>query len=468
LVWPSSNTAKAIIAQPLYNEARFFFGRMNYSPEQIIALAPDAASAKAGRSLATASKWQNVGQNERALWGECQGSGTKPYQTVIDLNEPAFKCSCPSRKFPCKHGLGLFLLIADHEPPANAAPPAWAAEWLAKRDQQTQRKTDAAQKAAEEPDEATLARRASQKAKRTLDREAKVVAGLKELELWLRDLLRHGLASSQTRSIDYWEQMAARLIDAQAPGIARRIRDLARLPHSGDGWTEQLLAQLSSLFLLLKAFERVERLSPATQADVRTAIGWSLKEDELPEENLVAGEWLVLGQRTSGEESLRVRRTWLWGENTAALVLEFAALGQHFASDLFPGTRVEAELVFYPRNYPLRAVIKKRLNTTRPSNEMPGYETSDRLLMTYADVLALNPWIEAIPAPLQTVVPVRRGERWFARDTSGRLLSLRCEPIAGWKLLALSGGNPITIFGEWNGRSLLPVSAHADGRHVDL
>ena len=72
---------------------------MNYSAEQIIALATDAASAKAGRSLAAASKWQNVGQDEGALWGECQGSGAKPYQTVIDLSEPAFKCSCPSRKF---------------------------------------------------------------------------------------------------------------------------------------------------------------------------------------------------------------------------------------------------------------------------------------------------------------------------------------------------------------------------------
>ena len=72
---------------------------MNYSAEQIIALATDAASAKAGRSLAAASKWQHVGQDERALWGECQGSGAKPYQTVIDLSEPAFKCSCPSRKF---------------------------------------------------------------------------------------------------------------------------------------------------------------------------------------------------------------------------------------------------------------------------------------------------------------------------------------------------------------------------------
>ena len=442
---------------------------MNYSVEQIIALAPDAASAKAGRSLATASKWQNVGQDERALWGECQGSGTKPYQTVIDLSEPAFKCSCPSRKFPCKHALGLFLLVAN-QPATNHNVPDWANEWLAKRDQQAQRKGEAAKKADEEPDEATLARRASQKAKRSLDREAKVVAGLKELELWLRDLLRHGLAAAQTRSIDYWEQMAARLIDAQAPGLARRVRDLSRVTQSGDGWIEHLLAQVSAIFLLLKAYERIETLSAATQADVRTAIGWNYKEDELPEENVVADEWSVLGQRTTGEEGLRVRRTWLWGQGTAkgALVLDFAAPGQHLALDLLPGTTVEAELIFYPGNYPLRAAVKKRANTSRLLKEIDGYATGEQLLMTYAGGLALNPWIETIPAPMQTVVPLRRGEQWFARDSNASLLSLRSDSTSGWKLLALSGGAPIMIFGEWNGRSLLPVSAWADGRHVEL
>jgi len=442
---------------------------MNYSVEQIIALAPDAASAKAGRSLATASKWQNVGQDERALWGECQGSGSKPYQTIIDLGEPAFKCSCPSRKFPCKHALGLFLLVAN-QPATNHNVPDWANEWLAKRDQQAQRKGEAAKKADEEPDEATLARRASQKAKRSLDREAKVVAGLKELELWLRDLLRHGLAAAQTRSIDYWEQMAARLIDAQAPGLARRVRDLSRVTQSGDGWIEHLLAQVSAIFLLLKAYERIETLSAATQADVRTAIGWNYKEDELPEENVVADEWSVLGQRTTGEEGLRVRRTWLWGQRTAkgALVLDFAAPGQHLALDLLPGTTVEAELIFYPGNYPLRAAVNKRANTSRLLKEIDGYATGEQLLMTYAGGLALNPWIETIPAPMQTVVPLRRGEQWFARDSNASLLSLRSDSTSGWKLLALSGGAPIMIFGEWNGRSLLPISAWADGRHVEL
>jgi hypothetical protein len=69
-----------------------------WTAERVLSLAPDASSAKAGKELSSPRKWQNLGQSEAAAWGECQGSGAKPYQTQIDLSEPAFKCSCPSRK----------------------------------------------------------------------------------------------------------------------------------------------------------------------------------------------------------------------------------------------------------------------------------------------------------------------------------------------------------------------------------
>src|SRR3569832_652581 len=95
-----------------------------WTSDRIIALAPDASAAKSGRELANLRKWVTLGLNEQAIWGECQGSGAKQYQTLIDLSEPSFKCSCPSRKFPCKHSLGLFLLT-DAQPAAfkqNAAP----------------------------------------------------------------------------------------------------------------------------------------------------------------------------------------------------------------------------------------------------------------------------------------------------------------------------------------------------------
>ena len=85
---------------------------LQFSEEQILALAPDESSKKSGKELSSPAKWVSKGVNELALWGECQGSGSKPYQTQVDVINIAFKCSCPSRKFPCKHGIGLLLLYA--------------------------------------------------------------------------------------------------------------------------------------------------------------------------------------------------------------------------------------------------------------------------------------------------------------------------------------------------------------------
>jgi hypothetical protein len=105
------------------------------TPDQIRSLAPDAAAARAGETLSARRHWSGLGRDDRAVWGRCQGSGKDPYQVVVDLAGPAFRCSCPSRKFPCKHALGLMLLGAV-DPAAigpSAVAPAWAAGWLAGR-----------------------------------------------------------------------------------------------------------------------------------------------------------------------------------------------------------------------------------------------------------------------------------------------------------------------------------------------
>ena len=78
---------------------------MQFSAESVLALAPDAASAKAANGLTKPGQWPLLGANAAALWGKCQGSST--YQTQVDLAGPSFRCSCPSRQFPCKHGLAL-------------------------------------------------------------------------------------------------------------------------------------------------------------------------------------------------------------------------------------------------------------------------------------------------------------------------------------------------------------------------
>ncbi|WP_211273319.1 SWIM zinc finger family protein, partial [Streptomyces hirsutus] len=89
---------------------------VRWTADQVLALAPDTASRRAGSRLGAAGPWSGAGSSgEGALWGLCKGSGSKPYRTVVDLADvsgPAYECSCPSRKFPCKHALGLLLLWA--------------------------------------------------------------------------------------------------------------------------------------------------------------------------------------------------------------------------------------------------------------------------------------------------------------------------------------------------------------------
>ena len=83
---------------------------MELTSESVLALAPDASSVKAAQALLKPGQWPTLGFNENAVWGECKGSGSKPYQVEADLSGPVFKCTCPSRKFPCKHSLALLLL----------------------------------------------------------------------------------------------------------------------------------------------------------------------------------------------------------------------------------------------------------------------------------------------------------------------------------------------------------------------
>ena len=87
---------------------------LTLTPEAVAALAPDPASLKAGQKLTAPAKWPVLTRDGDVVWGEAQGSGAHPYLVAADLRTPdiATKCSCPSRKFPCKHALGLLLLHA--------------------------------------------------------------------------------------------------------------------------------------------------------------------------------------------------------------------------------------------------------------------------------------------------------------------------------------------------------------------
>jgi len=439
---------------------------LDWTADQILKLAPDPASASAARSLMQVKNWSGLGADERAVWGLCQGSGSKPYQTQIDLAEPAFKCSCPSRKFPCKHGLALFLLfIQERSACKSNDQPDWVAKWFASRSERAEKKQEkrAAVKAPKTPEAQAKA------GKTTARRLERVKEGAEDLERWLEDLVRTGLGAVASRDSGFWEGQAARLVDSQAPGLARLVREMAALPASGAGWQERMLQRLAQIHLLLAGFSRIESLPAAVQADIRAILGWTEDQEALKDQPGIEDEWLVLGQRTIMEDRLQVQRSWLYGSGNQrdALVLTFAYGQQSPLSGLMPGTRFRGELVFFPGALGLRAVVKSRVEKTEACNRLPG-----RTLAAQGEArsatLARHPWLERFPFALASVTPRHRGGSWLLADEENRSLALDPRFAQLWPMIALSGGRPIEVFGEWDGDTLLPLSAVVEGRFVEL
>lgn len=429
-----------------------------WTPEQVLELAPDTNSRTNARILASAAaKWRGLQAAQGVVWGQCQGSGADPYRCQVALAGPAFHCSCPSRKVPCKHALALFILFTTQpEKFETSAPPEWVATWLARRAEQEDRRTAAAAaKSAPAPDSTAQARRAA-------GREKKIRAGIDELEIWLSDLLRQGLATAQSQRHQFWEQAAGRLVDAQAPGLARLVRDMAGICVSGEGWQSRLMDQIARLYLAMEGYRRIESLPSGTQADLRSLAGINTKqEDVLANGETVRDEWLVMGREIEAETGLVSQRVWLRGllSGRLALLLSFAAPGGTLDASILPGMVVPAELAFYPSAFPLRAVVRTRGPILPLPANLPGCGSFSEAAASYAAALAVYPWLERYPLALAGVTPGRRDDQWVLVDADRRWIPLAKHFLHGWTLLAVSGGAPLWVFGEWNGERLLPLSA---------
>lgn len=475
---------------------------VRWTADQVLALAPDASSQKAGSRLGVATPWSDTGSSgEGAVWGLCKGSGSKPYQTVIDTADvagPAYKCSCPSRKFPCKHALGLLLLWAGAADgravvPDGASPPDWAREWLDARREKAGRNGE---KGNASPQPGTAAPADPDATRRRAERRAeRVTAGATELERRLADLLRGGMAAAEQAGYGQWDETAARMVDAQAPGFAARVRELGAIPASGPGWPARLLEECALLHLLTSGWLRRDQLPDALAATVRSRTGLPAPARGAP----LRDDWQVLAQYDTADSKLTTRRIWVHGERSGhtALLLSYGAAGRAPALSLPVGLALDAELVPYaadPASRQLRADLGEQFAAPAPTTGHPAGTRPAEAAARYGEALRDDPWLDSWPVTLSRVIPVpcgadgqstdgqgdpnrrqgadgqhgadgRHGAGWQLADADGDL-ALPIAPSAAsrsglWRLVALSGGAPLTVFGECGHRGFTPLAAWA-------
>lgn len=428
--------------------------------EAVLALAPDAASAKAARGLLSPAQWPSLGHDAAAAWGECQGSGSKPYQTQVDLSGPVFKCSCPSRKFPCKHGLALLLMRAQDTSrfTTPAEPPEWVRAWLEGRRERAE-KQEQKQTQVSKQDAAPAA--SADPAARQDKRWQRIDAGLEELARWLADRVRRGLAVQTRESAGEWQTMAARMVDAQAGALAGWLNAAAAESDSAA-----LLARLGRLQLLIEAVQRRATLDAGVLADVRATLGWPLDRDEvLARGEAVDDVWRVDGQIVEEREQRLVeRRVWLSGRRSGrrALLLDFSHGTTGFETSWITGQARAGRLVFFPSAAPLRALSVQREAVPEPGDgEALAPAGWNDELDRAAAAMAAHAWLPLWPLRLAgSTIRVVEDDVWACGDGHALPLNVPVEQVP--TLLALAGGGLVDLHGEWDGRTLRLLTLRSD------
>lgn len=428
---------------------------MNISITQVDSLAPDLSSSKAGKELAVLSKWQNIGLDNGVIWGECKGSGSSPYKSQIDTNDFSFKCNCPSRKFPCKHGLGLLYLYIENKDKFIYEMPLWVEEWIKSRSDKKKKK--------ENKKDSTKIIDYEKRAKTEEKRIQMVNEGLNELEIWIQDFIRRGFESIKSESYSFFNQTALRMVDYKAPALSRKIKELSSISSSGKE-NDILLEKLSKLYLLINAFRNINILPYPMQEDIKSQIGFTKNQDELLNLESVKDEWFIIGCLIEEEDNIKTKKIFIFGIKTKkiAMILDFSVSNKPFTNiDLVSGKSFKGEIIFYPSNLELRAIIKNKefINSKNIYNYIPDLNIDD-VYNLYSQSLVKNPFIEKIPCFIKNIFIYSRSENEFILfDFDNNMIPLNKRFKEAFQAIIFSKNQEFALFGEFNGQDFMPISA---------
>ncbi len=457
---------------------------MEISLEIVQELAPDQASLNAAKKLLNPTKWpvREKAASLNSIWGQCQGSGAKPYYIMADVVDHGYKCTCPSRKFPCKHVLALMWQFAEGANDfLDKEPPEWVNDWLGRKrksgtpnpddDKPIAKKninvTQEEELKALSPEEQTKKDAAKQKraAQTKAKTNATISAGLVELQQWVSDQLRSGIGSFIKEMNERCRRIAARLVDAKATSLASRLDELPAKLMVVRAELQANLAfkELGQLLLLSEAW-----FADNNDADARLAIATAENRDQvLSNSNTIrhSGIWGNVGEKiVTRRDGLVSHATWLL--NTVDDPIRFALLLDHYPASagrrevgLSVGAQLEGVLAFYPSRYPLRAfLIEHKVLTTESQVSWPKPSTD--LWAGYQQQLSQLPWSEHYPYLLNTgrILRDSKGHYWWQDNLAQQHL-----PLSNANLPQLLLGCELrSAFILWDGDRAELFSAHTE------
>lgn len=249
---------------------------MNISLNLIESLAPNSGALKNGRDLVSKNKFSNlkIDADKTVIWGECAGSGKNPYNCsadFVDENNPISRCNCPSRQFPCKHGIGLMVAYANGASFSTAEIPDDIAskrgKLVAKAEKKEKEVTSIMEKAAEP-------KKVNKNA--VVKKTSSQLDGIEVAKKLLNNIVQNGISSVDAKVARDFEGQIKDLGNYYIPGIQTAFSDLLiELKGFEDSTVGRVIDKINYVNALLKKateYLTIRKDDPEAPIDVDSEI----------------------------------------------------------------------------------------------------------------------------------------------------------------------------------------------------
>lgn len=244
--------------------------------------------------------------DETLIFGDCYGSGSKPYNASVDFSgdAPVFRCSCPSRQIPCKHCLALMY------------------DWTAKKEftvedipEDIERKREKIEKRAEKAASGEAAKAPSKPNKSAAEKKLKKQReGLDLADSFVHDILANGIGSVNKAACARYSSLAKQLGDYYLPEPQAIMNEIigavSLLSEQPDD------KEVNNIIALCVRLSSVIKKSRA-YIDSKLVSGEVLPEDNILYEEM-GGVWKLSQLKELG----------LFREDTSLLQLSFARIDE--------------------------------------------------------------------------------------------------------------------------------------------
>jgi hypothetical protein len=261
---------------------------LNITEESINLVAPNQAAIINGRELVKKNRFVklNISNDETIIFGECMGSGKSNYTTSVDFvnsEAPVYRCTCPSRQFPCKHALGLMYAYVGGKQFQTADIPQ---DIMEKRNKAV--KKDENKKEKEKEKAAGKPKKVNKSA--LLKKISAQKEGLELLVKIINNITQSGLGTINSKTIQMLEDQTIQLGNYYIPGVQTALREFILLFKNNDDHEKIYTQAVDSLIRLYslckKGMEYLEQklndpeMPVDTTTDIEELLGhaWQLGE----------------------------------------------------------------------------------------------------------------------------------------------------------------------------------------------